>query len=58
LPRSDGEPGTLGEAVEAAERRTIAAALAATGGSRRDAAQRLGISLRTLFYKLRQYHLE
>jgi two-component system response regulator AtoC len=58
LPRSDGSPGTLGEAVEAAERRTIAAALAATGGSRRDAAQRLGISLRTLFYKLRQYQLE
>jgi len=58
LPRTDGEPGTLGEAVEAAERRTIAAALEATGGSRRDAAQRLGISLRTLFYKLRQYQLD
>ena len=57
-PRSDGAAGTLEEAVEAAERRTIAAALAATGGSRRDAAQRLGISLRTLFYKLRQYQLD
>jgi len=53
-----GGAGTLGEAVEAAERGTIAAALEAAGGNRRDAAQRLGISLRTLFYKLRQYDLE
>ena len=50
--------GTLGEAVEAAERSAIATALAAAAGNRRDAAQRLGISLRTLFYKLRQYDLE
>jgi DNA-binding NtrC family response regulator len=59
-PRGGGDAGagTLSEAVEAAERTTIAAALAATGGSRRDAAQRLGVSLRTLFYKLRQYDLE
>jgi two-component system, NtrC family, response regulator AtoC len=50
--------GTLQEAVEAAERQAIAAALAAAGSNRRDAASRLGISLRTLFYKLRQYGLE
>jgi len=59
--RSDGGrvgAGTLTEAVEAAERATIAAALEATAGNRRDAAQRLGVSLRTLFYKLRQYELE
>ena len=53
-----GGAGTLGEAVEAAERGAIVAALEASGGNRRDAAQRLGISLRTLFYKLRQYALE
>ena len=57
-PLWDMGTGTLGEAVEAAERAAIAAALAAAGGNRRDAAQRLGISLRTLFYKLRQYQLE
>jgi two-component system response regulator AtoC len=53
-----GGAGSLGEAVEAAERGAIVAALEASGGNRRDAAQRLGISLRTLFYKLRQYALE
>ena len=50
--------GTLGETVEAAERQAIAAALVAAGSNRREAARRLGISLRTLFYKLRQYRLE
>jgi two-component system response regulator AtoC len=50
--------GTLEEAVEAAERRAITAALAAADGNRRDAARRLGISPRTLFYKLSQYGLE
>jgi len=57
-PRSDAGAGTLSEAVEAAERAAIGMALEATGGNRRDAAQKLGISLRTLFYKLRQYDLE
>ncbi|HEU5262501.1 MAG TPA: sigma-54 dependent transcriptional regulator [Gemmatimonadales bacterium] len=55
---STGVAGTLGETVEAAERQAIAAALAAAGSNRREAARRLGISLRTLFYKLRQYRLE
>jgi DNA-binding NtrC family response regulator len=49
---------TLATAVESAERATIAAALAATSRNRRDAAKLLGVSLRTLFYKLRQYGLE
>lgn len=44
--------------VEALERVTILRALEATKGSRRDAAQLLGVSLRTLFYKLRRYRLE
>jgi two-component system response regulator AtoC len=51
-------PGTLRDAVEAAERHAIAAALAAAGGNRRDAAKRLGVSLRTLFYKMDRYGLE
>ncbi|HXF94507.1 MAG TPA: sigma-54 dependent transcriptional regulator [Gemmatimonadales bacterium] len=44
--------GALRDAVERAEREAITAALAATGGNRRAAADRLGVSLRTLFYKL------
>jgi two-component system, NtrC family, response regulator AtoC len=58
------EPGT-GEAnlalktrVEALERDLVQQALEASGGSRRGAADLLGVSLRTLFYKLRRYRLE
>ena len=47
--------GTLDEAVEAAEREAITAALAASNGNRREAAKRLGVSLRTLFYKIDRY---
>jgi two-component system response regulator AtoC len=50
--------GTLSDVVEAAEREAIAAALSATGGNRRAAAQRLGVSLRTLFYKMSRYGLD
>jgi transcriptional regulator with PAS, ATPase and Fis domain len=48
---ADGD-GTLRQAVERAERDAIEAALRAAGGNRRIAAERLGISLRTLFNKL------
>src|SRR2546425_3866759 len=56
-------PGVLGgttlkDAVEAAERQAILAALQATDGNRRGAAQRLGVSLRTLFFKMDRYGLE
>ena len=47
--------GTLREVVEIAERDAIAAALKATDGNRRAAAERLGVSLRTLFYKIDRY---
>ena len=47
--------GTLSDAVEAAEGEAIAAALAATNGNRREAAKQLGVSLRTLFYKIDRY---
>ena len=58
----DLEGGSGGElslraAVEAAERQAIEAALAAAGGNRREAAKRLGVSLRTLFYKMERYRI-
>jgi two-component system, NtrC family, response regulator AtoC len=59
---SEGGAGTrnatLRDAVEAAERAAIAAALTGAGGNRRDAAKRLGVSLRTLFYKMDRYRIE
>jgi two-component system response regulator AtoC len=50
-----GEPADLRlkARVEEAERGTIAAALERAGGNRREAARLLGISLRSLFYKMR-----
>jgi len=60
-PVSPGEKGegrgTLREAAEAAEREAIRGALEAVGGNRREAAKRLGVSLRTLFYKMERYGL-
>ena len=61
-PLSPGEKeegrGTLREAVEAAEREAITAALAAAAGNRRTAAKQLGVSLRTLFYKMDRYGID
>jgi len=50
--------GTLREVVERAERGAISDALRAASGNRREAAKRLGVSLRTLFYKMDRYGLE
>jgi two-component system response regulator AtoC len=55
---ASGSSYTLKLQVEALERVTIVRALEASKGSRREAAQLLGVSLRTLFYKLRRYQLE
>ncbi|HMH82801.1 MAG TPA: sigma-54 dependent transcriptional regulator [Gemmatimonadales bacterium] len=55
--RGEGR-GTLRDVVEAAEREAIAAALGAAAGNRREAAKRLGVSLRTLFYKMDRYGIE
>jgi len=52
---SAGEVGRLGDIVERAERQAIIEALQATNGNRRVAAERLGVSLRTLFYKIDRY---
>jgi two-component system response regulator AtoC len=54
---ADGGKGTLRDAVDDAERRAITHALQAVGGNRREASQRLGVSLRTLFYKMERYGL-
>jgi len=50
--------GTLRDAVELAERQAITAALGAAAGNRREAAKALGVSLRTLFYKMDRYGIE
>jgi DNA-binding NtrC family response regulator len=55
---SPGSPGSLRDVVEAAERRAITAALEEAGGNRRAAAKRLGVSLRTLFYKMDRYGID
>jgi DNA-binding NtrC family response regulator len=44
--------------VEAFERQVILQALSATKGNRQSAARLLGISLRTLFYKIKRYGVE
>ena len=51
---ANGGPLDLKTQVEAVERRAIQRALEASGGNRRQAASLLGISLRTLFYKMRR----
>jgi two-component system NtrC family response regulator len=48
----------LSDVVESAEREAISAALSASDGNRRAAAKRLGVSLRTLFYKMSRYGLD
>ncbi len=53
----DTGDGTLRSVVESAERIAIVAALSATDGNRREAAKRLGVSLRTLFYKIERYEI-
>jgi DNA-binding NtrC family response regulator len=54
----DERLGTLDEVVADAERQAITAALKQTNGNRREAAKRLGVSLRTLFYKIERYGIE
>jgi len=49
------EGESLSEVVAAAERQAIADALRAANGNRREAAKQLGVSLRTLFYKIDRY---
>jgi DNA-binding NtrC family response regulator len=46
------------EQVDELERRNLVEALRATDGNRTHAAQRLGISRRSLLYKLKKYQLD
>jgi DNA-binding NtrC family response regulator len=59
--RSDGTSGggvSSGEgALQASERETIRRVLSEVGGNRKQAAQLLGISLRTLQYRIKEYGL-
>ena len=54
---ADGVPREDYGILKEAERDVIAAALKATGGNRRLAAERLGISRRTLQYRLKEYRM-
>ncbi|HEV2670346.1 MAG TPA: sigma-54 dependent transcriptional regulator [Gemmatimonadales bacterium] len=47
--------GTLADLVGATERQAIVAALKQANGNRREAAKSLGVSLRTMFYKIDRY---
>jgi DNA-binding NtrC family response regulator len=49
--------GKLKDQINSAERRAIQAALDATDGNRAAAAKRLGVSLRTLFYKMVRHRM-
>ena len=55
--RARGGVAKLKPQVEALERSVIEEALARASGNRRLAASTLGVSLRTLFYKLHRYGL-
>jgi len=57
-PTGAGASGAPPLTLEAIERDAIVAALAAAGGNRRAAAERLGIGLRTLYDKLKRYDIE
>jgi transcriptional regulator with PAS, ATPase and Fis domain len=52
------EPAPSGEGVlQASEREAIRKVLAETGGNRKQAARILGISVRTLQYRIKEYGL-
>jgi len=57
--QDDDAPGVrpLSDAVAAAERAAIVAALDRTGDNKAQAARLLGISVRTLFYKIEKLEL-
>lgn len=56
-PNTPPAEATLADVVAAAERGAIVAALRATGDNKTRAAERLGISVRTLWYKLQRFGL-
>ncbi len=54
-PRGDQLRISVGESIEDAERKLIFATLKASGGDKKAAAERLGLSLRTLYSRLSHY---
>jgi DNA-binding NtrC family response regulator len=58
LRRAAGGDLSLRRQTGAAEETTIRAALERAGGNRRQAAELLGISVRTLFYRLQKLGIE
>lgn len=54
---TEESPVTLRDAVEEVEKRLIINVMASTGGNKTDAAKILGISVRQLHYKIKQYSL-
>lgn len=53
----DGTTGTLAEQLDAHEKMILREALTSCGGNKSDAAKQLGISVRTLYYKLEKHRL-
>jgi transcriptional regulator with PAS, ATPase and Fis domain len=49
--------GSMRDRLESTEQRAVEEALAAEGGNQTRAARRLGVSRRTLVYKLQKYQL-
>ncbi len=57
--RGDGSAaGTLGEAVAEAEKKAVLGALENAGGDRTKAAAALGISVRSIYYKIKRYGIK
>jgi PAS domain S-box-containing protein len=60
LPRSEEHfsvPARLDDALDAYERRLIQTALTRNGGNKTETARELGVSLRSLYYKIEKYEL-
>ncbi|EMR06692.1 Nitrogen assimilation regulatory protein [Bhargavaea cecembensis DSE10] len=53
----DGNAGTLAEQLDAHEKLILKEALTSCAGNKSDAAKQLGISVRTLYYKLEKHRL-
>ena len=51
-------PGSASRSLADLERDAIERTLVAVGGNRKEAAERLGIGLRTLYEKLKRYRLD
>jgi transcriptional regulator with PAS, ATPase and Fis domain len=57
-PVSSGQVRSLKKVVEDAERSAVIQALKETEGNRTKAASMLGVSMRSLFYKIRRYGIK